>query len=156
MIKQNFGTSLNVDRTLLGFTQTEFCSALSEFSGTVISQQTLARWEKGAVPRYESCVNLFNFLKHLFEGRGIESEVVKLGLPEPSNSQKIQEFFEANPTATGKEAAQAIGVTHNHFRKVKSTSGLTNRKTAEELLQIVDDQASEIAKLKDVIRTLIS
>lgn len=156
MTKQNFGMSLYIDRTSMGFTQEEFCSELSKFTGTVVPQQALARWEKGAIPHYDSRVNLFSFLKHAFALRDVESEVLKLGFPEPSKSQKIQEFFEANPTATGKEAAEAVGVSYGHFRMVKSTNGLTNRKTAEELLKIVDEQASEIAKLKDVIRTLIS
>lgn len=116
MTEENFGKALCADRLALGFTQEKFCSAILEFTGKVVCQQTLARWEKGAIPRYDSCVQLFSFLKHIFEVRGLESEVIKLRLPEPTK----------------------------------------HKNNVAELLKTLDDQALEIAKLKDVIRTLIS
>jgi transcriptional regulator with XRE-family HTH domain len=116
MTEENFGKALRADRFALGFTQQEFCLGLSKFAKTVVSQQTLARWETGAIPHRSSRVNLFEFLKHSFQVRGFESEVLKLGFPK----------------------------------------SIKHKNSVKELLKTLDDQASEIAKLKDVIRTLIS
>jgi transcriptional regulator with XRE-family HTH domain len=156
MSKENFATSLHSDRVSLNFTQHEFCNALKEFTGSVVSQQTLARWENGAMPHYDNRVDLISFLKHIFELRGLESEVLKLNLLEVSKSEKIRNYLEINPNATGAEAAEAIGVSHGHYRMIKSKKGITNKNTSDELMKIIDEQASEIYKLKDVIKTLVS
>lgn len=116
MTEENFGKALRADRFALGFTQQEFCSELSKFAKTVVSQQTLARWEKGAIPHRSNRVNLFEFLKQSFEVRGFKSEVLSFEFPESNK----------------------------------------NKNTVKELLKTLDNQASEIAKLKNVIRTLIS
>lgn len=115
MNNQNFGAALRTDRTSMGFTQEEFCSSLSEFTGMTIQQQSLARWEMGAIPRNDTLTKLFEFLKHVFALRQTESEVLKLGYPKPS----------------------------------------VNKKNTVDLLKIIDEQTSEIIKLKDVIRTLL-
>jgi hypothetical protein len=99
---------------------------------------------------------LFNFLKHIFEANGLESEIVKIGVPQASATKRIKEYLALNPNATGKEAAEAVGVTLCNLRRIKSINGLTNRNTIDELMKIVDDKEVEIAKLKDIIRTLIS
>ena len=88
MTEENFGKALRADRFALGFTQQTFCSELSKFAKTVVSQQTLARWEKGAIPHRSSRVNLFEFLQHSFQVRGLESDVLKLGFPEPMKTKK--------------------------------------------------------------------
>jgi len=116
MTEENFGKALRADRFALGFTQQEFCSELAKFAKTVVSQQTLARWEKGAIPHHSSRVNLFQFLKHSLQARGLQSDVLNFEFPESTK----------------------------------------NKNTAKELMKILDDQALEISKLKDVIRTLIS
>ena len=116
MTEENFGKALRADRTSMGFTQEEFCSALSKYTGTVVQQQALARWEQGAIPHYSSRLNLFEFLKHAFALRDVESEVLKLGFPESTK----------------------------------------NKRNLDELQKIIDKQTKEIAKLKDVIRTLIN
>ena len=100
--------------------------------------------------------NLFNFLKHIFETNGLESEIVKLGMPQASATKRIKKYLALNPNATGKEAAEAVGVTLCNLRRIKSINGLTNRNTIDELMKIVDDKEVEIAKLKNIIRTLIS
>jgi transcriptional regulator with XRE-family HTH domain len=115
MTEENFGKALRADRASMGFTQEEFCSALSKFTGSVVQQQALARWEQGAIPHYSSRLNLFEFLKHAFSLRDVDSEVLKLGFPESTK----------------------------------------NKRNVDELLKIINDQSSEIAKLKDVIWTLI-
>jgi len=154
--KEEWSMSLYIDRKALGLTQHAFCDDLKAVTGATVSQQTLARWEKGAMPHYRHRQDLFHYLKHIFELRGLDSRVLKLGFPEISKAQKIRDFLEINPTATGKEAAEVLGVSHGHLRMIKSISGITNKKSAEELLSIVDEQALEICKLKDVIRKLIS
>jgi hypothetical protein len=155
-ISKNWSLLLNIDRQALGLTQQQFCSSFSEFTKTVVQQQSLARWEQGAIPHYDTQVNLFNFLKHIFETNGLESEIVKLGMPQASATKRIKEYLALNPNATGKEAAEAVGVTLCNLRRIKSINGLTNRNTIDELMKIVDDKEVEIAKLKDIIRTLIS
>jgi transcriptional regulator with XRE-family HTH domain len=155
-MSKDWGLSLSLDRQALGFTQQQFCSAFSEFAKTVVQQQSLARWEKGAIPHYDTRVSLFNFLKHIFEANGLESEIVKIGVPQASATKRVKEYLALNPNATGVEAAEAIGVSHNNLRRIKSINGLNNRNTIDELMKIVDDKELEILKLKDIIRTLIS
>jgi len=91
-----------------------------------------------------------------FEANGLESEIVKIGVPQASATKRIKEYLALNPNATGKEAAEAVGVTLCNLRRIKSINGLTSRNTIDELMKIVDDKEVEIAKLKDIIRTLIS
>ena len=155
-MSKDWGLLLSLDRQALGFTQEQFCSAFSEFSKTVVQQQSLARWEKGAIPHYDTRVSLFNFLKHIFEANGLESEIVKIGVPQASATKRIKEYLALNPNATGKEAAEAVGVTLCNLRRIKSINGLNNRNTIDELMKIVDDKDSEIIKLKDIIRTLLN
>jgi len=116
MISQDFGTALRTDRLAMGFTQREFCNAYKEFTGAVVLQQALARWETGAIPRHHKTAKLFKFLEHSFQALGLESEVLKIGFPEPTKTKKSN----------------------------------------KDLQKIIEDQSKEIAKLKDVIRTLIS
>ena len=155
-MSKDWSLSISSDRKALGFTQEQFCSSFSEFTKTVIQQQALARWEKGAIPHFDTRVDLFNFLKHIFELNGLESEVVKMGMPQASATKRIKEYLAMNPNATGKEAAEAVGVTLSNLRRIKSINGLTNRNTIDDLQQIIDDKELEINKLKDIIRTLIS
>jgi len=155
-MNNNLSHALCLDRAKLDFTQQEFCNAFKEFTGKDVSQQTLARWETGAIPHYDTRVSLFNFLKHIFETNGLESEIVKIGVPQASATKRIKEYLALNPNATGKEAAEAVGVTLCNLRRIKSINGLTSRNTIDELMKIVDDKEVEIAKLKDIIRTLIS
>jgi transcriptional regulator with XRE-family HTH domain len=155
-MSKDWSLSLSLDRQALGFTQEQFCSAFSEFAKTVIQQQALARWEKGAIPHYDTRVSLFNFLKHIFEVNGLESETVKIGFPEASSTKRIKDYLAMNPNATGKEAAEAVGVTLSNLRRIKSINGLTSRNTIDDLQKIIEDKDLEINKLKDIIRTLIS
>ena len=154
-MSKDWSLSLSLDRQALGFTQEQFCSAFTEFTKTVIQQQALARWEKGAIPHYDTRVNLFNFLKHIFEVNGLESETVKIGFPVASSTKRIKDYLAMNPNATGKEAAEAVGVTLSNLRRIKSINGLTNRNTIDDLQKIIDDKELEINKLKDIIRTLL-
>jgi len=58
MNNQNFGAALRTDRTSMGFTQEEFCSAFSKFTGMPIQQQALARWSYSGFKRgdeFSSC-----------------------------------------------------------------------------------------------------
>ena len=155
-MSKDWGLSLSLDRQALGFTQQQFCSAFSEFAKTVVQQQSLARWENGAIPHYDTRVSLFNFLKHIFEANGLKSEIVKIGVPQASATKRIKEYLALNPNATGKEAAEAVGVTLCNLRRIKSINGLTNRNTIDDLQKIIEDKDLEIIKLKDIIRTLIS
>jgi len=88
MISQDFGAALRTDRFAMGLTQREFCDAYKEFTGADLLQQALARWETGAIPRHYRTEKLFEFLKHSFQVLGLESEVLKIGIPEPIKVKK--------------------------------------------------------------------
>lgn len=178
---KDFGASLYEDRKLLGFTQEEFCRWLTDFVDTnyVVKQQALARWENGAVPFFSNMFPLLAFLKFMFRNLGMESNVLKLILPTPEKDSNWEKeirkkeelfktgkhyyqdqferyFIEHKITPEPKETYKVTVVSNGDPKILNLISRRTNKKTVEELSKINDEQAKEIATLKNVIRTLMA
>lgn len=178
---KDFGVALYEDRKLLGFTQEEFCRWLTDFVDTnyVVKQQALARWENGAVPFFSNMFPLLAFLKFMFRNLGIESNVLKLILPTPDQDSNLGKelrkkeelfktgehcyqdqfdryFIEHKKVSAQKETNKVTVISNGDPKILNLISRRTNKKTVEELSKINDEQAKEIATLKNVIRTLMA